>query len=149
MNLKDFKLDRFEICPGRFYLAMWFYNLPKRLCPEGAIGGEDLPSGDVTSLAWRLDSNPAEWVYQWRFRYYFEETAWGKKDKRTWYAGDPTGSQEEVFASLNAAVAIQASLAGSTPHCLVIKGGVEKFLQEVERQRPFWFSSDNHTQLSA
>lgn len=125
----------------RFYLGMWFLTLPRAVCPEGAHGG------DLTALTWRgIEPEAGEWWMKYRFRYYFEKTAWGKKDKRSWWQGKsaprPDEIQEQKTQAVMQEMAVAATLVSSEIHTveyLPIRGiGAEAYLEAIKRHKPHW-----------
>jgi hypothetical protein len=136
-TLDEAREDRtiFAIVPGRFYQAMWCVSVPP-LDGFGPFG----KGGDVTSLLWREEDQPREWVYQWRFRYYKDAKVWGGSDKKIWYYSEFNGSVEEA---LRAALGVCTNLAIITNGQIgemIIEGDNEKFFAAVRTQKPPWLN---------
>lgn len=80
-----------EIKPGRYLIGMWFaaaegHDFMLTLYTDGD------PNGDKT-----------EWTAEYRFRYYDESDpdndAFSGKDRKSFYTGTFTGSQDEAYAT--------------------------------------------------
>lgn len=82
----------FVIVPTRYYLGMWFIELPEPLCRYGA------KAGDVTMLVFRKLDEPTTWCLKYRHRYYLGPdpgNPYSGDDRRSWYWGTITDITEE------------------------------------------------------
>lgn len=117
----------FAFGPGRYYVAMWFCNLP--------VGGQ---GGDITALLWRKDDEPVKWTMQWRFRYYKSDKIWGSGDRKRWGYAELVGPESEVTAKAELTWASLAMHAGRKLHKLAIEGDSAAFFTAVKRDKPDW-----------
>ena len=66
--------------PGRYYQSTYFIQIPP--CAVLPFGG------DVTSLLWRYDKTPGEWVFTGRVRYYCDGSGDpDAPDEKQWLRG--------------------------------------------------------------
>lgn len=129
---------QFSIIPGRYYATMFFVRLPEQ-------DNEDLRmGGDVNALVWRNAETPNEWTLQWRFRYYRSRDAWQSGDKKVWYGGKVTGSEDEVVSGFESVMNALGAAAGFPVERLDIHGDCERFFQAVKEQSPSWLHLGLH-----
>jgi hypothetical protein len=113
-----------EIKPDRFYLAMWYFDIPPGFTPEGPKGGNWM------GCVWRELSADQPWVFQYRFRYYrgpdFEKPfndpndPMKSVDELHWWQGKVRGHAGAVLKSTARAIATMAAFAGSVPDVLML-----------------------------
>lgn len=131
----------FEFRPGRFYLGMWYLDVPPALHPPHG--------GNLTALVWKESGATNGWVLQYRHRYYANRTdppgMTPSNDRFSWYRTSPM--------DITAAHAIEAmtrffhmifgnipELAGTKPDVFWIRGDRMRFFQLTRdsKTRPYW-----------
>lgn len=135
----------FLFVPGRYYLSMGFLKIPPNAeFPRG---------GDITSLVWRFDSDPDEWVITYRFRYYASPDVWGGKDRKSWYGGKQRGTEKEIEAMFGDFQVLIAGLGEKmfgknfqAAEKIVFKGDAAKAMDVMQNNPPHWLHTQIETQ---
>jgi hypothetical protein len=133
---------QFMFVEGRYFAAMYFVQLPKQdneLLRNG---------GDVTALLWRNEATTTDWVFQWRFRYYKDTvTTFDSNDKKVWYCCEPKGETEkECREKVQSMLSTLARFAGTKLHTLEMNGPVERAMDVMQNNPPFWLHSQQVVQ---
>jgi hypothetical protein len=98
------------------------------------------PKGDVFAYITR-EGPDGEWKYEYRFRHYKDDKAWGSADERNVYTIKGIKSPEEFLADLERTLRQSYSIIyGGQPeiHVYPVMGGVEKFYA-LTKQHPEYF----------
>lgn len=123
-----------EFCPGRYYVAMWYLDVPHGLMPPNG--------GNLLACLWREDDTD-EWTLQWRFRYYehLNEPLTAKsKDKFSWYEAKAK-SEQYAIDGLNQIFNVAGAVAGNRPDVFWIRGDVDHVFKLINSPaKPSWFN---------
>lgn len=124
-----------EFKEGRFYLAMWYVDVPPPLHPP--------KGGNWMACAWHEESEPNKWIVDYRHRYYHKDEIGrvnfnGSKDSFHWYRIRYTGTEEGVINAMEKMIAILGVTTGEVPEIFWIRGDIHKFVERVQTDRPHW-----------
>ena len=129
----------FIFVPGRYYLGMWFIQVPQ---------GKEWPNGgNITAQCWRYETTLTEWIVTYRFRYYADQSGkvWESGDRKSWWAAKISGDEATIEKQMATLADTVSGLTGlffiTTPptvHALIFKGDSKKALRLVARRKPFW-----------
>lgn len=123
-----------KVCPGRYFIGMWFMNIPEHLTRFGK-------GGDLMALVWRHDHEPNIWHTNYRFRHYVGEEVWNSNDFFSHYEMVVPNVNEQDVETRTAAWMRNCSLgSGAAPavEYLSIHGGPEAFYEAIHREKPGW-----------
>lgn len=130
-----------EFLPDRFYVALWYFDLPLELSRFGK-------GGNFLAVLWRPDESREDWHLDYRFRHYRDERIYESDD---YFASSQmsgvTGDEATALARTNAALRIITLMAGNqrlmmidvhgdSEACIKKMNGLPMFhLRKVEVQR--------------
>jgi hypothetical protein len=123
--------EGFVFMPGRYYIAIWFVNLPH----PGKYGH----GGDVNGLLWRKDGEPNIYYFKYRFRYYKSDQIWDGRDEKVWYLlviKDKT--EQESLDGIQKMLHILSAAMGQKLDTYWINGDSNKAQDLFETKPPVW-----------
>jgi hypothetical protein len=131
-----------EIKEGRYFLGMFFGNIPKEF-------SFNKMGGDVMGMVWRNDNEPFDWIFDFRFRWnnkFDKATSFDNVeesgDTKTWYQSKFTNKTEsEVIKELYKFISFISNEKDNffyveNPIFWEVRGGPDVFFKKMEEDAP-------------
>jgi hypothetical protein len=128
------------IQPGRYYVGMWLFALPKHISNFGK-------GGDAMFCLSRDEKEPLTWELVWRFRHARDlRKVWHHDDEKHWYQQTFTGTESEVTKAMMLFMRSIGGLGMRWDH-FDIRGDYEKFMRlATSKKAPDWLHMKKMTE---
>jgi hypothetical protein len=111
---------------GRFYVGLWYLELPNRLSKFGK-------GGNLLGVLWRPDESVEDWHFQYRFRHFADERLHDSADELHCYHLQPRGPEEKVRSGAEKALTIAAMIGGNLVLTYIeVRGDMEAVLEKIQ-----------------